>query len=203
MEDVKFDRSHSNSPLPEAGNDPDDPQRPEIDEENSTPNPPIGSADQDMEVTEAKMGMRDTEDIQDDAPEDGDDREDNDNDSVLSELDDEQFDTFDASNIDIEERPAQVIDDTNVNLIGVHKRKRTEGEGEQPKKKKKKQEKARRKKNKDDEVSAGDEAAPSARGKRSKKSREGRARASPEAEPEENLTPEERMYRPADSISSC
>ncbi|KAF2640494.1 hypothetical protein P280DRAFT_451237 [Massarina eburnea CBS 473.64] len=187
MEDVKFARSHSNSPLPEAGDDPDDPQRPDVEEENATPNPPIGDPDQDMEVTEEKEEMPDADDIQEGGL--------SDNESVLSELDDDQFDTFDPNNIAIEERPAQFIDDTNVNLIGVHKRKRAEGEGDQPKKKKKKQEKSRRKKNKDDEVSAGDEAAPSARGKRTKKARETKARASPEVEPEENLTPEERRKR--------
>lgn len=187
MDDVQFARSHSNSPLPEAGNDPDDPLRPEIDEENSTPNPPVGAPDQDMEVTEGKAEMPEPDDIQEAGL--------SDNESVLSELDDEQFDTFDANNIAIEERPAQVIDDTNVNLIGVHKRKRAEGEGDQPKKKKKKTEKTRRKKNKDADNEEGDEGtAASSRSKRSKKSREGRAKASPEAEPEENLTPEERMY---------
>lgn len=187
MEDVKFVRSHSNSPLPEAGQDPDDPQRPEIDEENSTPNPPAGAPDQDMEVTEEKDEMPDPDDVEEAGL--------SDNESVLSELDDDQFDTFDASNIAIEERPAQVIDDTNVNLIGVHKRKRAEGEGDQPKKKKKKTEKTRRKKNKDGDAEEGDEGtAASSRSKRTKKSREGRARASPDAEPEENLTPEERKY---------
>ena len=59
MEDVKFTRSHSNSPLPEAGNDPGDPLRPQIDEENSTPNPPITNPHQDMEVIdpEEKGGL--------------------------------------------------------------------------------------------------------------------------------------------------
>jgi hypothetical protein len=197
MEDVKFVHSHSNSPLPEAGNDPDDPQRPEIEEENSTPNPPVNAPNQDMEVAEEKAEMPNQDDIQDDVQDDVHDDAVglSDNESVLSELDDDQFDTFDASNIAIEERPAQVIDDTNVNLIGVHKRKRTEGEGDQPKKKKKRPEKTRRKKNKDDEDDGADQGtAASARGKRGKKSREGKARASPEAEPEENLTPEERAY---------
>jgi transcription factor SPN1 len=36
MEDVEFVRSHSHSPLPEAGNEPEDPLAPEIDEENGT-----------------------------------------------------------------------------------------------------------------------------------------------------------------------
>lgn len=186
MEDVKFVRSHSNSPLPEAGNDPDDPLRPEIDEENSTPNPPLGAPDQDMEVTEKADEMPDPDDVQEAGL--------SDNESVLSELDDQQFDDFDASNIAIEERPAQMIDDSNVGLIGVHKRKRTEADGELPKKKKKKADKPRRKKAKDGEVSGGEEIATGSRkSKRSKK--EGRTRgASPDEAPDENLTPEERAY---------
>lgn len=181
MEDVNFDRSHSNSPLPEAGNDPDDPLRPEIEEENDT-DPPLGAPDQDVEVTESKDEMPDPDDIEEGAL--------SDNESVLSELDDQQFEDFDASNIAIEERPAQVIDGENMNLIGVHKRKRAEGEGDQPKKKKKRTDKPRRKKNRDDEVSGGDEISTSRKGRTRKKIRG----ASPEEE-DENLTPEERRKR--------
>ena len=47
MEDVKFVSDHDNDILPEAGHDDGDPLRPEIDEENSTPNPPIGGPYQD------------------------------------------------------------------------------------------------------------------------------------------------------------
>lgn len=185
MEDVDFVGSHSNSPLPEAGNDSGDPLRPEIDEENATPNPPIGDPDQDMEVTEDKDEMPDPDDVQEAGL--------SDNESVLSELDDQQFEDFDASNIAIEERPAQVIDDTNLNLIGKHKRKRLEGEGEQPKKKKKRADKPRRKKNRDEEVSGGDDAAAGSRKSRRSK-RETKVRgASPDEEADENLTPEERM----------
>ncbi|PVH99628.1 hypothetical protein DM02DRAFT_614871 [Periconia macrospinosa] len=190
MDDVQFSRSHSNSPLPEAGNDPGDPLRPEIDEENSTPTPPAAARDRDMEVMDERIEMPNPDDVQEAGL--------SDNESVLSELDDDQFDTFDANNIAIEERPAQVIDDTNVNLIGVHKRKRAEGEGDQPKKKKKKTEKTRRKKNKDGDAEEDEGTAASSRSKRSKKTREGRVRASPEAEPEENLTPEERRKRALD-----
>jgi transcription factor SPN1 len=187
MEDVEFNRSHSRSPLPEAGNDPDDPLRPEIDEENSTPNPPIGAPDQDMEVTEERPGeMPDQDDIEAGL---------SDNESVLSEaLDDDQMDQqfgdFDINNVAIDERPAQAIDEDNVKQIGVHKRKRTAGEGEEPKKKKKRADKPRRKKKdgEDGDIAEGDR-----RSKRSKKA--GRVRgASPDGDPDEHLTPAERTY---------
>ena len=184
MEDPKFDRSHSHSPLPEAGNDPEDPLRPDIDEENSTPNPPIGDPDQDMEVTEKQGGMPDPDDVQEAGL--------SDNESELSELEDQQFDDdFDASNIAIQERPAQIIDESNVGMISVHKRKRNEGDTERPKTKKKKADRPRRKKGKDDEAEGGEIAvAGSRKSKRSRK--EGRTRAASPGEPDENLTPEER-----------
>jgi len=190
MEDVEFNRSHSKSPLPEAGDDPADPLRPEIDEENATPNPPIGDPDQDMEVTEDRPGeMPDQDDIEAGL---------SDNESVLSEaLDDrqmdEQFGDFDNNNVAIDERPAQAIDEDNVKQIGVHKRKRTAGEGEEPKKKKKRAEKPRRKKNKDGDED-GDIAQGDRRSKRSKKA--GRVRdASPDGDPDEHLSPEERRKK--------
>jgi transcription factor SPN1 len=198
MEDVEFTRSHSQSPLPAAGDDPADPLRPEIDEENSTPNPPIGDPDQDMEVTEDRPGdMPDQDDIEAGL---------SDNESVLSEaLDDdqmdEQFGDFDINNVAIDERPAQAIDEDNVKQIGVHKRKRTAAEGEEPKKKKKRAEKPRRKKNKDGDDN-GDIAEGDRRSKRSKKA--GRVRgASPEGDPDEHLTPEERAYDCTQALISC
>jgi transcription factor SPN1 len=177
MEDVEFNEDHSKSPLPEAGNDPSDPLRPEIDEENSTPNPTIAEPYQDMEVTESKEEMPDDDDIQAGL---------SDNESVLSDaLDDdqldEQFGEFDASNIAIEERPAQAIDEDTVKQIGVHKRKRTAGEGEEPK-------------NKDGEEGEGADDG-TRKSKRSKK--EGgasRARAASPDDNEDHLTPEERKY---------
>jgi transcription factor SPN1 len=120
-----------------------------------------------------------------------------DNESVLSEaLDDdqmdEQFGDFDIENVAIDERPAQAIDEDNVKQIGVHKRKRAAGEGEEPKKKKKRADKPRRKKNKDGED--GDIAEGDRRSKRSKKP--GKVRdASPEGDPDANLTPEERRKK--------
>lgn len=190
MEDVEFTKSHSQSPLPEAGNDPADPLRPEIDEENTTPNPPIGDPDQDMEVTEDRPGeMPDQDDVEAGL---------SDNESVLSEAlnddqMDEQFGDFDINNVAIDERPAQIIDEDNVKQIGVHKRKRTAGEGEEPKKKKKRADKPRRKKNKDGEEDGDIAEGGERRSKRSKKA--GRVRdVSPEGDPDENLTPEEREY---------
>lgn len=184
MEDVEFTRSHSHSPLPEAGHDPGDPLRPEIDEENSTPNLPIGDPDQDMEVSERRVEMPDADDVQEGGL--------SDNESILSELDEQQFEDFDADNIAIEERPAQMIDENTVGLIGVHKRRRTELDGEAPKKKKKRAEKPRRKKTRDEDVSGGDDTG-TRKSRRSKKA--GRIRGtSPDVEADENLTPEERMY---------
>ncbi|KAF2274285.1 uncharacterized protein EI97DRAFT_435371 [Westerdykella ornata] len=190
MEDVEFTRSHSNSPLPEAGHDPGDPLRPEIDEENSTPNPPITDPQLDMEVQEddEKGILPDQQDIEEAGL--------SDNESALSEVDEAQFEDFDIGDIAVQERPAQIIDDTNLNLIGVHKRKRAEGEGEAPKKKKKRADKPRRKKAKDNEGAAGDETG--AR-KTRKSRREGRVRgASPDEVAEEQLSPEEIRKRALD-----
>ena len=178
MEDVKFDRSHSNSPLPEAGNEPEDPLAPELDEENGV-NPPLGAPDQDMEVTEGKEEMPDPDDIQEAGL--------SDNESVLSDVDEQFLENQDFNDINIEERPAEVIDSENLNRIGVHKRKRAEGEGEQPKKKKR-ADKPRRKKNRDDDIGDGD-AASSANKSRSRK----KASGDGAGENDENLTPEERM----------
>jgi transcription factor SPN1 len=187
MEDVVFKETHS-SPQPEAGNDPEDPLRPEIDEENSTANPTIAAPYQDMEVTEDKEEMPDDDDIQEAGL--------SDNESVLSDaLDDdqldEQFGEFDASNIAIEERPAQAIDEDTVKQIGVHKRKRTAGEGDEPKKKKKRADKPRRKKNRDGEDNEGADDG-TRKSKRSKKP--GRVREASPDDNDENLTPEERKY---------
>ncbi|KAF2660163.1 hypothetical protein K491DRAFT_688486 [Lophiostoma macrostomum CBS 122681] len=189
MEDVEFREDHDHDVLPEAGNDPGDPQRPEIDEENSTPNPPIAEPNLDMEVTEDHEGMPDKDDVEEAGL--------SDNESVLSEVDEAQFDDFEIGDIAVEDRPAQMIDDSNVNLIGVHKRKRTEGEGgDAPKKKKKRADKPRRKKNRDDDVGGTNDLG-ERKSRRSKK--EGRVRgATPDDEADENLAPEERRKRALD-----
>ncbi|KAK5139864.1 hypothetical protein LTR04_003295, partial [Oleoguttula sp. CCFEE 6159] len=187
-------------PLPEAGSDPDDPLRPEVDEENSTPNPPISAPTQDMEVTEEKEEIADEDEagvIEDDSDAESD---------VLSEVDEAQFEDFDPANIAIEERPV-VVDETNVGLLGVHKRKRdAEGDGERKKKRKEgrreKPKKSRKKRDEEDSFSGGEEL----EGKRARKRggaeggdrrKERKARrGSPENE--EDLTPEQRRARALD-----
>lgn len=191
-----FERSHSQDSLPEAGNDPGDPLRPEIDEENSVPNAPLANPFQDMEATDGNLD-EEAQEGEADVPKDDQDGDKSDNESELSELDENQFGDFDEENIDIEARPgAAIIDETNVNLIGVHKRKRAEGE-EAPKKKKKKEtrrEKPRRGKKAREDAELEEGGRPG-RAKRARK--EGRTKgATPDSDDnEENLTPEERMYR--------
>ncbi|KAL9131744.1 MAG: hypothetical protein Q9217_000419 [Psora testacea] len=126
-------------------------------------------------------------------------------DSILSDVDEAQFEDFDPNQITIEDRPAIVVDEDNVKLLGRHKRKRdTEGADGEGKKKKKKEgrrekpKKARKKKDSDDEFSGGQEI----EGKRVRKKKafvegEGRKerpkvvrRATPDDEGE--LDPEER-----------
>lgn len=62
-----------------------------------------------------------------------------DDESVLSEVDEAQFEDFDPATVDVEEdRPQLAIDEDNLKLIGRHKRKRDEdgGEGDRPRRKK-------------------------------------------------------------------
>ncbi|KAH2122926.1 Transcription factor iws1 [Aspergillus fumigatus] len=60
---------------------------------------------------------------------------DSDEESILSEVDEAQFEDFDPENVDIEDRPQLAIDEDNLKLIGRHKRKRTEEDGQQVKRK--------------------------------------------------------------------
>ena len=59
-----------------------------------------------------------------------------DDESILSEVDEAQFEDFDPENVDIEDRPQLAIDEDNLKLIGRHKRKRTEGGDEERSKRK-------------------------------------------------------------------
>lgn len=127
-----------------------------------------------------------------------------DNDSVLSEVDEAQFEDFDPTNIAIEDRPAIAVDEDNVKLLGRHKRKRDGDDGEPVKKKKKegkreKPKKSRKKRDSDDDDFSG---GPELEGKRKRKTKnitedgsgkkgKGRSRkATPENE--EDMDPEER-----------
>ena len=127
-----------------------------------------------------------------------------DNDSILSDVDEAQFEDFDPANVAID-RPPVLVHEGNLKLIGRHKRKRDEeqiGEGVKRKKREGKREKSRksakRNDNDDDDFSGGQEL----EGKRIRKKKPGTEggssgrrekirgrKATPENE--ELLTPEE------------
>ena len=171
--------SHPASPLPEAGADPDDPNQPSYDFQDP-PAAPISNPHADMDDL-------------------------SDNDSILSDVDEAQFEDFDPANIAIDERPAIAVDEDNVKLLGRHKRKRDldgdfNGEGSKKKKKEGKRDKpkkSRKKRDDDDNFSGGEEL----EGKRLRKKKAltegGEKRDKPKIrkatpEDEENLDPAER-----------
>lgn len=84
-----------------------------------------------------------------------------DNDSVLSEVDEAQFEDFDPTNIAIEDRPAIPVDEDTVKSLKAHKRKRDGDDGAAVKKKKKEgrreKPKKKRKDSDDDDFSGGQE----------------------------------------------
>ncbi|KAK4987907.1 Transcription factor iws1 [Elasticomyces elasticus] len=175
--------------LPEANHDPGDPLAPEIEEEDAIHTPPMAAPQLDTEVVEddpLHTNSGGASDADSDA---------------LSDVDEAQFDDFDPSAINIE-KPA-VVDETNVGLLGVHKRKRKEGEEGEVRKKKRKdgrreKPKKRRKAAEEDD---GDIGGVELDGKRTRKgkaapSREERRRK--ELEDEEGLSPEERRKRALD-----
>ncbi|KAL8823735.1 MAG: hypothetical protein Q9191_005591 [Dirinaria sp. TL-2023a] len=172
------------SPLPEAGHDPTDPNDPDR-QDADTPSAPIGNPHLDVDA-------------------------DSDNDSILSDIDEAQFEDFDPANIAIEDRPAIAVDEGNVHKIGRHKR--TPGDGVDGEVKKKKKEGRREKVKKqrkrhdsdEDDFSGGQEV----EGKRRRKPKadvDGGERRKDKAktrerieEDEEGLTPEERRRRALD-----
>lgn len=137
-------RSYSRdlSPLPEAGHDPGDPNQPLYDD-HDPPTAPISNPTADVDADES------------------------DNDSILSDVDEAQFEDFDPANVAIDDRPAIAVDEDNVRLLGRHKRKRdgelTDGEGIKKKKKEGKREKPKKTRKKrdddddDDDFSGGQE----------------------------------------------
>ena len=123
--------------------------------------------------------------------------DDSDNESVLSEVDEAQFEDFDPAAIAIEERPAIAIDETNVGLLGQHKRRRTEGDlaKEGKKKKKKRRERGTRRGVVDEDDFVGGEEIEGKRRRRADDGGERRERAKARQrtpERDEDLTPEER-----------
>ena len=130
-----------------------------------------------------------------------------DNESILSDVDEAQFEDFDPNQIAIEERPAIAVDEDNVKLLGRHKRKRdgeVDGEGGKKKKKEGKREKpkkVRKKQDSDDDFSGGQEIegkrvrkkkAFTESGEKARKEKPKVRRATPENE--EALDPEERKF---------
>lgn len=186
--------------IPSAGDDPQDPGRPEVDEDDTSA--PIGAPQQDLDATEEKDELKDLSDednANNNAAADNADPDASDAESELSEIDEAQFADFDPTNIAIEERPVE-LDENNVKLLKASKRKRTEGEEEGTKKKRKegrreKPKKSRRTVDDDDNFSGGEEI----EGKRRRKTKaiDGERKERPKVrkatpENEEHLTPEER-----------
>ncbi|KAJ5358996.1 Transcription factor iws1 [Penicillium cataractarum] len=128
----------------------------------------------------------------DDALEDQDNDDDNeggisDDESILSEVDEAQFEDFNPENVDVEDRPQLAIDEENLKLIGRHKRKRTDdGEGRSRRKEGRREKKSRRAQEEEDA-----EDGSSRRRERKKKE------ASPDTD-EETLDPETRRRRALD-----
>ncbi|KAF7955971.1 hypothetical protein EAE96_004892 [Botrytis aclada] len=179
--------SRPTTPLPEAGNDAGDPNRP-ISQERDTPEPPMANPDLDMDDL--------------DNAEDG--GAGSDNESDLSDVDEANFDDFDASKVALDERPMVGIDEDIAKTLKASKRKRAEGEAKKPKEGKR--DKKKRPRRDSDEDPDGMEID----GKRIRKPKrvegEGkdrdrtkeRRKATPEPENDENLTPDERRRRALD-----
>ncbi|KAF7899734.1 hypothetical protein BTUL_0165g00240 [Botrytis tulipae] len=179
--------SRPTTPLPEAGNDAGDPNRP-ISQERDTPEPPVANPDLDMDDL--------------DNAEDG--GAGSDNESDLSDVDEANFDDFDASKVALDERPMVGIDEDIAKTLKASKRKRAEGEAKKPKEGKR--DKKKRPRRDSDEDPDGMEID----GKRIRKPKrvegEGkdrdrtkeRRKATPEPENDENLTPDERRRRALD-----
>lgn len=112
----------------------------------------------------------------------GNEEEISDDESILSEVDEAQFENFDPENVEVDDRPQLAPDEENLKLIGRHKRKRAEGEEGRSRRK----EGRRGKKRRDDEDGEAEGTGPSRR-------REKKKAAEPDTD-EETLDPETRMY---------
>ena len=203
-----------NNQEPEGLDDPGDPLQPGMEEEDR-PNAPLGDPTADVDAFEDEEAPQTVAAMneQEEAEERGDRASvhDSGEESELEELDEEQFDDFDPSNLNIPDKPIQV-DDSNVGLLGVHKRKRTEEEQEEARKKKRKERRRekpkREKKRRDDEDDF--EGGVEMDGKRSRKGKVGAdgrpvkgSRRPRTPEDEENLTPDEREYHQYTSLQTA
>ncbi|QSZ37177.1 hypothetical protein DSL72_009271 [Monilinia vaccinii-corymbosi] len=182
MSDSDLD-SRPITPLPEAGNDAGDPNRP-ISQEKDTPEPPMANPDLDMDdMDNAEGGAQ------------------SDNESDLSDVDEANFDDFDASKVALEERPMVGIDEDVAKTLKASKRKRAEGEGKKPKEgKRDKKKRPRRDSDEDPDGMVADGKKPKrVDGERKDRDRtKERRKATPEPENDANLTPEERRRKALD-----
>ncbi|KAL4873711.1 hypothetical protein BDV12DRAFT_159453 [Aspergillus spectabilis] len=113
-------------------------------EEPAPPTPGAGDADEDNGVKDTGLDNN-TEENDNDNELNEHDLVGSDDESILSEVDEAQFEDFDPENVDIEDRPQLDIDEENLKLIGRHKRKRTgEEEGSSRRKKEGRRKKSRR-----------------------------------------------------------
>ncbi|KAJ5727772.1 hypothetical protein N7493_005592 [Penicillium malachiteum] len=149
------------------------------------------AASEEPEKAPTPITAGDDEGDQENQPEANDEDNDiSDDESLLSEVDEAEFENFDPENVDVEDRPQLAIDEDNLKLIGRHKRKRADGEEGRPRRKEGRREKKSRHARDDDEE--GGEAGSSRRQSQKKKK---------EAEPdtdEETLDPETRRRRALD-----
>lgn len=198
----------------QGNNDPSDPLQPGREEEDR-PDAPIGDPTADVDAFEDEEAPETVEAMNNAANDDGsavkdDDDDEEEEDSDLEELDETQFQDFDPSALNIPDKP-MVVDDTNVGLLGVHKRKRTEEEERERKKKRKEGRREKPKRSKktgdEDDFEGGEEID----GKRSRKGKVGadgrpvkaRSRRTPTPEDEDSLTPEERKCANSNRDYSC
>lgn len=176
---------------PAGNDDPQDPLRPDVEEEDSARTPPIADPHQDTELAE------DDQNPQLSIPGDA-DNDDNDADSdALSDVDEAQFQDFDPNAIAIEERP-RVVDASGVALLGKHKRKRDDADGEAKKKRREgRREKPKRSKRGGDDDGQDYDASEEQEGRRRKTKGPGekRKKRTPSPEDDSNLSPEERRKK--------
>lgn len=115
-----------------------------------------------------------------------------DDESVLSDIDESQFQGFDPANVELDERPALAIDEENLKMVGRHKRARREGEEDGAQRRKKKEGRREKKKRRRPQSEVGNEEYEVADG--GKPRRRNRAGRSAEQEvDEEALDPTESM----------
>ncbi|TKX19557.1 transcription factor-like protein 23 [Elsinoe australis] len=169
--------------MPEGNNDPADPLRPEIEEEDAAGTPPMANPQLDTETHEDDDEAAPVSEKEDDGDSD-----------ALSEVDEAQFEDFDPNAIAIDER--RVVDASDVAMLGKHKRKRDEGEeGGKKKRKEGRREKPKKKRRDSDE---GFDYGQQVDGPRRRKGGDGgekKKRRSPSPDNDAFLTPEERKKK--------